>query len=215
VKDQIKVANRSIAVAEAKLARIDSEQTKLAERRDAAQREAAELRARAGQAAALAVIGDDSEDDKGALDHEAHAAELRATELSRTIAGLDSFRASTEAALRAARAERKQAVLAAIDEHVEGVVAEYVAHANTLVADVRRLLALDRIRGSLGDRRTVINLRDLEIPAPANFDGPRTGVASDKLYRVIDDHYANGENAPLAVAVEVELDRLAAQGVEV
>ena len=107
MKDQVKVLNRAIATAEEKLARIGSEKTKLTEQCQIAQREASEPRSKAGQVAALAVIGDDCDDDARDLSHRAHITEARATDLARTLTGSTIF--ALRPRLRCARrAKRKQ-----------------------------------------------------------------------------------------------------------
>jgi hypothetical protein len=215
IKDPIVQATAEIRKAEAKLARIDAEVARVSSQCEAAQQAAAELRVKAGQAAALVAIGDDSDGDALSLEHDAHAQEATATRLASTLAALTNLHRATEAELRAARAERKRLVMAAVDEHVNGVISEYVVRAQALRDVARRCLALERIRASLDDRRTLLRLNDLELPAPANYTGPRAGAHNNLLYSAMMDVLGNAENSPLALAIEAELELLANQGVEV
>jgi hypothetical protein len=217
IKDPIVHVNAQIRKAEERLARIDAECAKLTQQSEAAHRRAAEMRAKAGEIAALVAVGDDDggESDALALERQAEHEEFAAARCASTLTALNNFHASTEKALRGARAERKRLVMAAVDEHVNGVISEYVVRAQALRDVARRCLALERIRASLDDRRALLRLNDLELPAPANYTGPRAGAHNNLLYSATTDVLGNAENSPLALAIEAEFELLAKQGVEV
>lgn len=215
MKEHVEESRRAevaIRDGKAKIARIEDERRKHQAALNGATHQASELRTKAAHAAALAAIGEGSEADARRHDEAATAAEKRVTSITATLAGMETIRASTETAISAARECRVAAVRRAIEAHAAGVIGEYDNAVDAFLSAIRRVRAIDRIRGSVGDNRRLLRSSECMIPAINGGNDQRrlvgmsgTLVYSGELY----------DKAEQDAATEAELELLSDAGVEV
>jgi hypothetical protein len=216
IKDPIAQTNADIRKLEEKLPRIDEQMRKLSQQSEAAHRSATEMRAKAGEVAALVAVGDDDgrDTDALALERQAEHEEVAAARYASTLNALSNLRATTERDLRTARAERKRLGMVGFEEHAAGVVSQRDAALLEFVGFERRVRALEMIRRSLGDSRPLLRSKDTEIAASVAYAGRLVGHPAVMAYSAMHECYRPHEGAQ-GEAIEAELELLAKQGVEV
>lgn len=212
--ETIAACNARIEQAQATVARVTPKEEKHRAAHAAASEKAAELRAEAQRAMALADIGDGGADPQHLL-AQAEASEKRAEDLRATLAGLAEIKTTAAADEAAARTERAKANIAAFQEYATRVIIpSWTSAAEAYREQTRLVLAAERIFSSMGVQINLLLSHAIDIPAPAGFTGPRVGAFDDLMYRADHDLRRSSGEGPIFEAANKLLDVLARAGLD-